>query len=63
MRKAISTKVVRAVPVEFAKVYAARGQEACERMYGKRATMRYRRAIGKLTLNRLRRAFVRGEAL
>lgn len=62
MRKALSTKLVRAVPVEFAQMYASRGQEACERMYGKRATMRYRRAIGKLALNRMRRAFVRGEA-
>lgn len=62
MRKALSTKVLRAVPVEFAPTYVEHGQEVCERMYGKRATMRYRFAVGVARLNRMRRAYLGGDA-
>lgn len=50
-----STKIVRPVPVEFVENFVKYGQEGCENMYGKRATARYKRAVGPLRLKRLRR--------
>jgi len=58
MAKAYSTKILRPVPIEFEDNFVRHGQEVCEQMYGKRATMRYRFAIGVARLSRLRRQFV-----
>jgi hypothetical protein len=58
MLKAISTKVVRKLPAEFVDVYVTHGHAACEEMYGKGPTLRYKRMAGKLRLNRMRRTAV-----
>ena len=55
MIKALSTKVLKPVPREFIEDFVKYGQEGCEQMYGKRATARYKRAVGPLRLKRLRR--------
>lgn len=60
MAKAYSTKILRPVPAEFEVNFVQHGQEVCEQMYGKRATMRYRFAVGVARLSRLRRQFVEG---
>lgn len=56
MLRAYSTKITKRVPVEFQANYIAHGVEVCEQMYGKRATTRYRFALGASKLKRARRA-------
>ena len=60
MLRAYSTKVTKRVPVEFQANYIKHGVEVCEQMYGKRATTRYRFAIGASKLKRARRQFLDG---
>jgi len=62
MLKAISTKVVRALPAEFVDTYVRYGHAVCEEMYGKGPTLRYKRMAGKLRLNRMRRTAVNSVA-
>lgn len=61
MIKALSTKAIRPVPREFVEDFVKHGQEVCEQMYGKRATARYKRSVGRLRLKRLRRGELAGE--
>jgi len=62
MLRGISTKVIRPVPREFEAMYVKHGHAACEEMYGKRPTARYKRIIGRVKLNRLRKTAVAGGA-
>lgn len=55
MIKALPTRALMAVPREFIPTYVKHGQAVCESMYGKRATLRYVRTVGRLRLKRLRR--------
>lgn len=60
MLRGISTKVIRPVPKEFEAMYVKHGHAACEEMYGKRPTARYKRQLGRVRLNRLRKTAVGG---
>lgn len=60
MLRGISTKVIRPVPREFEAMYVKHGHAACEEMYGKRPTARYKRQLGRVRLNRLRKTAVGG---
>jgi hypothetical protein len=62
MLKVLSTKVVRDVPREFIADYVKHGHAVCEEMYGKRPVARYKRMVGKLRLNRMRKTAVSGAA-
>lgn len=60
MLRVLSTKVVRDVPREFIADYVRYGHAACEEMYGKRPVARYKRMIGRVRLNRMRKTAVSG---
>lgn len=62
MRKALSTKIPRAIDPQFEQVFVQYGHRVAEHTFGKRYTTRAIAALGKLRLFRERRAFVRGEA-
>lgn len=62
MLRVLSTKVVRDVPREFVADYVRYGHAACEEMYGKRPVARYKRMIGRVRLNRMRKTAVTATA-
>jgi hypothetical protein len=62
MLRVLSTKIVRDVPREFEADYVRYGHAVCEEMYGKRPVARYKRMVGKLRLNRMRKTAVTNTA-
>lgn len=61
MRRALSTKIPKAIDPQFEQVFVQYGHRVTEQTYGKRYTTRAIAALGKLALIRKRRAFVRGD--
>lgn len=54
MRKSVSTKIAEPIPAEFEGVFVQFGWERANRLFGKRATMRYFTALGADRLRAIR---------